>query len=336
MKMMEWLIQPENRLQLVAFIAGVLALCAILLALVAMVPKRRRIQVLVAALIVFGIPALLNRLVFPTGLFAGTRHWLATPRHGWELVAYIGGTLLVGAICLGLLCIVPRPWRKPVVIGVTFVSGLYYALEFLIPHKNVFTDWKSNVADVSIVVGSFTVLLGIFNLLQMHFKSISRKRPGWGSSLALIVSFFAIMTLGFLKDALKGQGAAVSGNFYDILFEGFLTSLNSTMFSLVAFYIVSAAYRAFRIRSTEAALMMAAATIIMLALVPVGAVLTSWLPTEGFFSAFRLERLGYWLLTSPNMAAQRAVSFGIGVGALAMSLRIWLSLERGSFYDRQL
>jgi len=263
-------------------------------------------------------------------------HWLITPRHGWELAAYIGGALVVGAVFLALLCITPKKWRKPIVIGVTFVSGLFYALEFLIPHKNRFTLWKPDVADISMVVISFTVLLGISNLLQMHSKAVSRKSKGWGNSLALIISFFAIIVLGFLKDGLKGTGAAVSGNFYDILFEGFLTSLNSTMFSLVAFYIVSAAYRAFRIRSTEAGLMMGAAALIMLALVPVGAVITSWLPQEGILSAFRVERLGYWLLTNPNMAAQRAVAFGIGVGALAMSLRIWLSLERGSFYDRQL
>ncbi len=334
--MIKWLTAPGNRLELVAAIAGALALLAVLLALLGMIPKRWRLHVIIGVVLLFGIPLTLQWIAPAGNFFATIGHWLAIPRHGWELVAYIGGAVLVGAVFLGLLCVVPKPWRKPVVIGVTFVSGLYYALEFLIPHKNIFTTWKSNVADVSLVVGSFTVLLGISNLLQMHFRSVSRKSKGWGSSLALLVSFFSIMILGFLKDGLKGQGAAVSGNFYSILFEGFLTSLNSTMFSLVAFYIVSAAYRAFRIRSTEAGLMMAAATIIMLALVPIGAAITSWLPTEGFFSAFRLERLGYWLLTSPNMAAQRAVSFGIGVGALAMSLRIWLSLERGSFYDRQL
>lgn len=262
------------------------------------------------------------------------KHWLLTPRHGWELAAFIAGALVVGALFLGVLCFVPKSWRKPIVIGITFVSGLFFALEFLIPRKNVFTDMKADVADVTIVIGSFTVLLGISNLLQMHFRTVARKREGWVNSLALVVAFFSIMLLGFLKDALKGNGAVITGSFYGILFEGFLTSLNSTMFSLVAFYIVSAAYRAFRIRSMEAGLMMAAATIIMLALVPIGAVITSKLPPS--LAPLRLERIGYWLLTSPNMAAQRAVAFGIGVGALAMSLRIWLSLERGSFYDRQL
>jgi hypothetical protein len=36
------------------------------------------------------------------------------------------------------------------------------------------------------------------------------------------------------------------------------------------------------------------------------------------------------------MAGLRAVTFGIFVGALAMSLRIWLNLERGAFFEQEL
>ena len=108
------------------------------------------------------------------------------------------------------------------------------------------------------------------------------------------------------------------------------------MFSLIAFYIVSAAYRAFRVRSAEAGLMMGTAAIIMLGLVPVGAMITNWLPRTGPWASFRLENITYWLLIWPNMAVQRAIEFGLAVGAMAMGLRIWLSLERGSFFDRQL
>ena len=93
------------------------------------------------------------------------------------------------------------------------------------------------------------------------------------------------------------------------------------MFSTIGFYIVSAAYRAFRIRSGEATLMLAAAFVVMVGQVPVGAYLTSGLPADGFLSIFRLENLSYWILKEPNMAAWRGISFGIEVGALAMALR---------------
>jgi len=284
------------------------------------------------------------------------------PRHGWELLGFIVGAAIIGGLALALLCAVPRRYRKGVVAAVTFIAGLYYAVEFLAPpdvwwftkkpHINLFTEWLPYVGTLTQIIGSFALLLGIFNLFQIHGRAVAKRGKDSYNSAAFFIAFFSIMIMGFvlynseqhvatLKPGSPGFKAAqaalaVNGNLFKILFRGFLTSLDATMFSLIAFYIVSAAYRAFRVRSTEAGLMMITAAIIMLGIVPIGALATSWLPDSGFWSAFRLDRIALWLLVSPNMAAQRAIAFGIAVGALAMGLRIWLSLERGSFFDRQL
>lgn len=262
--------------------------------------------------------------------------WAA--RHGTELALFILGALLIGAFVLALLTAVPPRYRKGVVMFVTFICGVFFAVEFLIPHENVLTDKVTLVANVEMVVGSFALLVGIWNLFQIHGKAITRLSKGWYNSAAFFVTFFAILILGFLKDHMTAGKPTFAGTpeLFDILFSGFLLSLQATTFSLIAFYIVSAAYRAFRIRSAEAVLMMLAAAIIMLALVPVGAMATSWIPEKSVFSAFRLENMGIWLLIWPNMAVQRAIGFGVAVGAMATGLRIWLSLERGSFFDRQL
>jgi hypothetical protein len=119
---------------------------------------------------------------------------------------------------------------------------------------------------------------------------------------------------------------------YDVLFNGMFNSLDSTMFAILAFFIVSAAYRAFRVRSAEATLMMLSAFIIMLGQVPLGIVLTQWIPHDSPWAIFRLERMARWILTGINAAAFRAIIFGILMGYLAMSLRVWLSLERGSYF----
>ncbi len=121
---------------------------------------------------------------------------------------------------------------------------------------------------------------------------------------------------------------------YDILFNGMFNSLDATMFAILAFFIVSAAYRAFRVRSAEATLMMLSAFIIMLGQVPLGIVLTNWIPHDSHFAIFRLEVMANWILTGINAAAFRAIIFGILMGYLAMSLRVWLSLERGAYLGR--
>ncbi len=284
-------------------------------------------------------------------------NWLSTPHKGWLLWTYITATLAFGVLLLIMLTKVPPRYRKTIVVVITFLGGLYFALEFLLPHQPFLTkapgpvanaakgivafaqgltDAAPKVAEWQIVIGSFALLLGIWNLFSIHGKAIARRSKGWINSLAFFVSFFAIILAGFLKDTTSGNAVKVALGMWDILFFGFLTSLQATMFSLIAFYIVSAAYRAFRIRSTEAGLMMAAAAIIMLGLVPIGVWFTSWIPENSSWSFLRLENIMYWLLTGPNMTVQRAIGLGVAVGALATGLRIWLSLERGSFFDRQL
>jgi len=272
--------------------------------------------------------------------------------HGWHLWVYIAGAIVVGIGALFALMSVPPRYRKIVVVIITFLGGLYFSLEFLLPHgghnpvagfANDLTHAKPSVADAALIIGSFTLLLGTSNLFQIHGKAVRKKTAGWGNSLAFFISFFLILIVGFLKDAYTPTGNAPMGakgtvytEIFSVLFNGFVQNLDAAMFSLVAFYIVSAAYRAFRVKSAEAGFMMVTAAIVMLGLVPVGALLTNWLPHTGPLASLRLERMTLWILTWPNMAVQRAIEFGLSVGYLAMSLRIWLSLERGSFFDRQL
>jgi hypothetical protein len=107
---------------------------------------------------------------------------------------------------------------------------------------------------------------------------------------------------------------------YEFLYEGLFVSLGSAMFSLLGFYIAAAAYRAFRVRSVESALMMGAALLVMMGQIPFGV----WL-WEGF------PDVRLWLLTTPSSAAFRAVKIGAEVAALVIAFRMWFSIESNSF-----
>lgn len=95
--------------------------------------------------------------------------------------------------------------------------------------------------------------------------------------------------------------------------------LQSTMFSLLAFYVASAAFRAFRARSVEATLLLAAGTIVLLGQVALGDTITFGLasPAKSFLMDYVLK------------AAERAIIIGAALGVLATGLRIVLGLERG-------
>lgn len=103
---------------------------------------------------------------------------------------------------------------------------------------------------------------------------------------------------------------------YKFLFEDVMGSLTTAMFSLLAFFMATAAFRAFRIRSFEAFLMVASGIIVILGQIPFGIYLSEYFP------AIRL-----WLLQTPSSAAFRAIKIGSEIAGLLLIFRMWLSLE---------
>jgi hypothetical protein len=288
-------------------------------------------------------------------------------------IAFIAGSLLLGALFIAGLTFVPRRARKPLIAVVTFVAGLYFSLEYLLPAKETAErvleggngvnrtvralfgwylrplagsrlDADQNFLSPSVqqlttawqVIAGFTFALGLWNLVHIHGKSILRGSKNWFFSALFFLGFAAMALAGFMSTHGPYKGMEESAAVFDLATRGLLFALDAAMFSLIAFFIISAAYRSFRIRSAEATIMMVSAFLVMLGQVPIGIWLTSWIPETGFISNYRLEHISYWILTQPNAAAQRGINFGLAVGAMAMALRIWLSLERGSYFEREL
>jgi hypothetical protein len=110
------------------------------------------------------------------------------------------------------------------------------------------------------------------------------------------------------------------------MFRAIFQPLQGTMFAMLAFFMASAAYRAFRIRSFQATLLLIAAVIVMLGRVPFGETVFAWLPSE-WGSQRWLPSVTDWIMDKPNSAAQSGILIGAALGAAAMSLRVILGLE---------
>lgn len=109
---------------------------------------------------------------------------------------------------------------------------------------------------------------------------------------------------------------------YEYLFQ----PLTATMFALLAFYVASAAFRAFRAKNTEAILLLGTAFLILIAQTPIGAWLTSWVPNS--LSALQADEMKRYIMSLFNTAGNRAIMIGIALGTAATSLKILLGVDR--------
>ncbi len=188
------------------------------------------------------------------------------------------------------------------------------------------------------IISSFAILLGQMSLIQSNVTKVVERSPNWQYFLAGLISFAVMVILGLLwgmekTPGILGSGDAIAAKLgqvplkpFDYIFEYLYMPLSSTMFALLAFYIASAAYRAFIIRTFESNLLMITAVIVMLGRTSFATMLTSWLPDSlGFL---RLPQLTDFIMQYPNTAAQRAILISAALGVVGSSLRIILGIER--------
>jgi hypothetical protein len=112
------------------------------------------------------------------------------------------------------------------------------------------------------------------------------------------------------------------------VYEYGMYPLQSTMFAMLAFYVASAAFRAFRARNAESVLLLGTAFLILLGRTVLGTWLTAWLPDEGFWSFFKISNLTVWVMQVFTTAGTRAIMIGIALGIASTSLKVLLGIDR--------
>jgi len=208
--------------------------------------------------------------------------------------------------------------KRELPLLITAVIGLFMILSFYVPHHlvSVPADYLQQCA---VIVVAFGYVLGGANALTVNLSSIARRQPDWPYKVVLVVTLVFTVLVG-LKEGRHWQDEKTVSMF---LYNQVYSPMQGTMFALLAFFIASAAFRAFRVRTLEAGLLAAAALIVMLGRVPVGDQMTAWLPEP-----LRLGSVQDWIMNVPQNAAKRAVLMGAALGVMATGLRVILGIER--------
>lgn len=201
--------------------------------------------------------------------------------------------------------------RTKLPVFLCFLVGLIVCMATFVPHPAVSKPFDM-INDWAIIIAGFAIALGIASLMKRHIVRVKEQTPGWGYS--------AVTLIALVVTAVVGVGWGMDPNEHDPviwIYDYMNKPLGATMFSLTVFFIASAAYKAFRVRSTGATILLVAGVLVMLGQIPLGAMIWSKIP-----------QIKDWILTHPNMAAQRGILLGLGLSMFATSLRIVLGIER--------
>jgi len=170
----------------------------------------------------------------------------------------------------------------------------------------------SGFIDWTIIIAGFAGIFGIISLTHYHMTKVRRRVPGYGFSVTTLTGFTVMLVIG-LFFGIAQPNVKTAG---DWMFLNLMIPMQATMFATLAFFIASAAFRAFRARTAEASALLVAGLIVILGRVPIG----HYIP--------KLTDLAAWIMANPSMSAYRGIFLGVALAGIAMSVRIIFGVER--------
>lgn len=197
--------------------------------------------------------------------------------------------------------------KREIPLMIVTVTGIIMFIQYFVP-SNFSEDVFTFLQDWVMVIGILSLPLGIWSLVKANVNKLKVPDERFYSAV-LLLGFLIMVVSGWMPD-WRSKGVHLA------IFQNILIPIQSTIFSLLAFFVASAAYRAFRARSVLATILLMTAFIIMLRFIPMGPVseINNWLVEK--------------ILMVPNMAAKRAIAMGIALGATATAIKIILGIER--------
>jgi hypothetical protein len=209
--------------------------------------------------------------------------------------------------------------RREIPLIITAVVGVVFVVQYFIPHTP-FNRFQELFSDWFFIIAACAIWLGALNLLKLSIISIQKKRRDWQYAVIIVVSWFTMAIAGILG----GRDFQTPGTGFTWLYDNIYTPLSATMFAILAFFVASASYRAFRARNIQATLLLVAGFLVMM-----GRVLFDDLLFGSIGEGIKpLSEISDFIMNYPNLAGQRAIMIGIALGTVSTALRIILGIER--------
>jgi hypothetical protein len=205
--------------------------------------------------------------------------------------------------------------RAEIPIAITIICALIQIIPYFFTLGPDVESFMDNAVNWEMVVATGALFVGAISIILVHAPRVVKMRQYWEYSLILLILMFVMMIVGL---PIWEWGLGMNNDIFNFLTNNVLTPLDSSLYAMLAFFIASAAYRAFKARSLEAALLLIAGSILVFRNAPLGTFLVP-----------QVASLGDWLFNVPNMAVQRSIIIGAALGAIVLGIRTLTGYERG-------
>lgn len=215
--------------------------------------------------------------------------------------------------------------KEKIALAIVFIGGILMAFQYYFSHIPFMNTLYNSILDWGIILSVFALFIGIKSLLQRQIDEIKTKREHPIFPLTTLLSFFIVIILWLIWGAKKDSPPV------NFIYTTFQVPLQATIFSLLAFYIASAAYRAFRAKSFSATILLLTASIVIIGRIPLGdyiAKATIIHMGDSHISLLNFPAWVEWILNVPNVGVKRAFKFGITLGIILTSFKVIFGVEK--------
>ena len=189
--------------------------------------------------------------------------------------------------------------RAPFSTAIAIVTAILLLITYFVP-VDPLLQLRGSLLQWAVILTGFALLVGVLNLLEVHWVKMKTTKTGAFYSGVLIVSFIATIAVA----AVFGP----TGSWTLWLYNNIQIPIESSLLALLSVVLIYTLIRVVRYRTN-------ALTIVFV--VTVLLVLIGMIPFLPFMQSFR-----NWVLQVPVVAGSRGILLGVALGIIATGLRV--------------
>ena len=196
-------------------------------------------------------------------------------------------------------------WQSKIPGYIVSAIILIMVVEFFFPVPTIVNTISGELRTWGAICAAFAMLLGSANIVKVYGNRIIKRADDWEYSVLLLAFLFA--TIGF--GIIEGQ----SGTYFRWLYNNVQVPPAATVYAVIGFYVVFAAYRAFRARTLEAAILLVTGFLSLM-----------WGSSLGHVIWPGIGTVVPWLVDVPNTAGFRGYKIAVAIATVAVGSALFL------------